>query len=81
MLLVSVIDKFPTAKITKKKILANTFLLYFKTKAEKGKHPSKKAKLCFLIFSAYQEAREYDQEAIEYLELRQNIFSLKAKNI
>ena len=28
-----------------------------------------------------QEAREYDQEAIEYLELRQNIFSLKAKNI
>ena len=31
--------------------------------------------------SAYQEAREYDQEAIEYLELRQNIFSLKAKNI
>ena len=71
MLLVSVIDKFPSAKITKKKILANTFLLYFKAKAEKGKHPSKKAKLCFLIL-AYQEV-------IEYLELRQNIFSLKAK--
>ena len=49
MLLVSVIDKFPTAKITKKKILANTFLLYFKAKAEKGKHPSKNAKFCSLI--------------------------------
>ena len=51
MLLVSVIDKFPSAKITKKKILVNTFLLYFKAKAEKGKHPSKKAKFCFLILA------------------------------
>ncbi len=49
MLLVSVIANFSTAKIRKKKILANTFLLYFKAKAEKGKHPSKNAKFCSLI--------------------------------